>query len=209
MNQWTIWKLRHLWGHEPCVHVRGATRWIFQGNKHSYTSWVWSRVWQNVAFCNLEELVGPILGRKIFDKPKSLWIHRSFVVGMEQFSTAEVHGDHPARNTLAVRSLRGSGFTNWLLVRIPARWSIGCNITWFAKLKHPWRKYFCITVMHILAVKSCQRACFIGESESLWFEVFPTRVLSLFSHRTTHEMDLGYHQSENAPKCFDSEAFTM
>ena len=68
---------------------------------------------------------------------------------------------------------------------------------------------FCITVMHILAVKSCQRACFIGESESLWFEVFPTRVLSLFSLHTTHEMDLGYHQNENAPKCFDSEAFTL
>ena len=55
------------------------------------------------AICN--PLVGPILGRKIFEKPKSFRIRRGFVCHGWR---AEVYGDHPTRKTLAVRNLRGS-----------------------------------------------------------------------------------------------------
>lgn len=146
-----------------------------------------------------EELAGPILWEERSLRSQS---HFGFiwVLFTAQRVTTEVYGDHPARNTLAVRSLRGFGFTSCVGYLWGGRLVIK---TWFVKLRDPWRKMFFSWLWCILVVKYWQKVCFIGEA-LVWGVHYDGAIRKLndpdflFSCLTKKEMDLGYHQSENA-----------
>ena len=198
MNQWTIWKLRHLRGHEPRVHVRGATRWLFQG---FYTAAIpgcgrGCDLWYKMNF--KKWFFFAILSwQGQFWEEKSLRSQSHF--GFTGVSLLAWNSSQRLRFMVTTRHE-----THWqcgasgVLVRMPL---LG-YITWSVKLKHPWRKYFCITVMHILAVKSCQRVCFIGEvGESLvWGVSYKGAILVFTSYNTWN--GFGISPKWECPKMF-------